>query len=521
MINGYDIAYGIGLALSAPFWLIKRSARQKVLRALRERMGRDLPGAQPHAPSSPSSGTPGEGWGGGSLDVAQPPPAVFGRSPKPGAAVPHEHPLPALPRSTGGGKTGAELTVLIHAVALGEINATRAMVRALIQNRPGLRIVVSTTTETGYARGLELYGSDPNVTLIHYPLDFTAAINRVLDRYRPEVVVLMELEVWPNFVLQCERRRIPVLLVNGRLTPSSFRNYRLGGPLVRRMFRRLSLICAQEQAYADRFRALGAPPERVRVTGTMKFDTAQVADRIDGADQLARDVGLRPGEEPILVCGSTGPGEEQLLLDIYRKLLGQHPSLRLVLVPRKPERFDEVADLILGAGFGLVRRSKPDASDPSSKNPVILGDTMGELRKFYSLADVVFVGRTLLDLGHRQHGSDMIEPAALAKPVIVGPFTGNFAEVMARFRAADAMREVKTAEELRTQCHQILIHRAAAVAMGGRAREVVRNEQGATGRHVQLILENLGAANLSDSRHSESAGEVSPWHRRPARAEEL
>jgi len=199
----------------------------------------------------------------------------------------------------------------------------------------------------------------------------------------------------------------------------------------------------------------------------------------------------------------------------------QHPSLRLVLVPRKPERFDEVADLILGAGFGLVRRSKPDASDPSSKNPVILGDTMGELRKFYSLADVVFVGRTLLDLGHRQHGSDMIEPAALAKPVIVGPFTGNFAEVMARFRAADAMREVKTAEELRTQCHQILIHRAAAVAMGGRAREVVRNEQGATGRHVQLILENLGAANLSDSRHSESAGEVSPWHRRPARAEEL
>jgi 3-deoxy-D-manno-octulosonic-acid transferase len=460
VINGYDIAYGLGVGVSAPFWLLKPSARRKVLKALRERMGQDLPGGATH-------------------------PAV-----------------------------------LIHAVSLGEMNATRAMVRGLAESRPDLRFVISTTTDTGFTRGREIYGSDPRVSLIRYPLDFSSAVVRVLDRFDPRVVVLMELEVWPNFVLHCERRRIPVLLVNGRLTPSSFRNYRLGGPLVRRMFRRLSLVCAQEPRYAERFLALGGAPDRVRVTGTMKFDTAQIADRIEGSDQLARDLGLRPGQEPVLVCGSTGPGEEQFLLDIYRHLLGNHSSLRLVLVPRKPERFDEVADVIRGAGFGLVRRSKPDASDPASGNPVILGDTMGELRKFYSLADVVFVGRTLVDLGQRQHGSDMIEPAALAKPVIVGPFTGNFAEVMARFRAADAMREVKTAEELRAQIALLLSDRTTAISMGHRAREVVRNEQGATARHVELILANLAAATpqlLSSSRPSRLRGEPELIYREGAK----
>ncbi|HEY2585782.1 MAG TPA: 3-deoxy-D-manno-octulosonic acid transferase [Tepidisphaeraceae bacterium] len=442
MINGYDIAYATGLVAAAPFWLIKPSARRKVLKALRERMG--------HEPAPPA----GEGPG-----------------------------------------------VMIHAVALGEINATPAMVRMLGEARPDLRFVVSTTTETGYARGRELYGSNPRVTLIHYPLDFTPAIARVLDTSRPVVVVLMELEVWPNFMLQCERRRIPVVLVNGRLTPGSFRNYRMGGPLVKRMFRRLSAVCAQEQAYADRFVALGAPPERVRITGTMKFDTAQIAERIDGAEDLAAAVGLRPGHEPILVCGSTGPGEEEILLNLYRQLLERHPRLRLVLVPRKPERFDEVAELILESGADLVRRSrtlnpefKSQISNLKSQMPlVVLGDTMGELRKFYSLADVVFVGRTLVDLGSRQHGSDMIEPAALAKPTVVGHYTGNFAEVMNQFRAADAMREVATPDELRVAIEVLLSDRDDAAAMGNRAQDVVRREQGATGRNVEIILRYLAS----------------------------
>jgi 3-deoxy-D-manno-octulosonic-acid transferase len=229
----------------------------------------------------------------------------------------------------------------------------------------------------------------------------------------------------------------------------------------------------------------------------MKFDTAQVADRIDGADELAAAVGLDPAAGPIWVCGSTGPGEEQIVLDAYRTLLAAHPTLRLAIIPRHPERFGEVAKLIESAGFPLVRRSnsKPDISDVKFAAPVVLGDTMGELRKFYSLADVVLVCRTLVDLGPSQHGSDMIEPAALAKPVVVGPFTGNFTEVMNAFRGERAMVEVGGGPgELAGAIDALLRDPGEASAMARRARAVVRREQGATDRHVEVILHHLPAA---------------------------
>jgi 3-deoxy-D-manno-octulosonic-acid transferase len=430
MINGYDIAWGTILALGAPVWLVHPRLRTKVRRALSQRTGGDLP------------------------------------------------------------QRAARPAVMIHAVSLGEINATRAMVRMLAEARPDLTFLVSTTTDTGFARGRELYGEDPKVTLVRYPLDFSGAIARLLESARPEVVVLMELEVWPNFMLHCERRGIPVVLVNGRLTESSYRGYRLGGPLVRRMFRRLAAVCAQDETYSRRFVALGAPADRVRVTGTMKFDNAQITDRIDGADELARVVGLRPRAEPIWVCGSTGPGEEHLVLAIYKQM---EPRPRLVLVPRHPERFDEVASAVVSHDLGVVRRSRPAEvlGARPGQSPVVVGDTMGELRKFYSVADVVFVGRTLVDLGPRQRGSDMIEPAALGKPVIVGPYTHNFADAVARFQAADAVRVVHDARELERSVAEVLTAPDRGAAMGKRAREVVRREQGATARHVAVILEHL------------------------------
>lgn len=442
MLNLYDILYGAGLLVSAPFWLAKPSARRKVLTALTNRLG--------HVDVRASEGP----------------------------------------------------TVFIHAVSLGEINATRAMLQTLGNARPDLRFVISTTTDTGYARGRELYGQDPRVVVIRFPLDFSAAINRVLDRFAPQLVVLMELELWPNFMLQCARRGIAVLLVNGRLTAGSYRNYRLGGLLVRRMFGRLTAICAQEKAYADRFITLGAAPNKVSVTGTMKFDTAQIAQSISGDEELATAMGICRVQDRVWVCGSTGPGEEEILLGIYRDLLKSHPGLRLVLVPRKPERFEEVARTIASAGFELIRRSRCGiancklqiANCKSDPPPVILGDTMGELRKFYSLADVVFVGRTLIDLGSRQHGSDMIEPAALAKPTIVGPFTGNFAEVMNQFRAANAMREALNSDELARCVGDLLSDLIVGKEIGRRAQEVVRQAQGATAKHVELILSHLPRA---------------------------
>jgi 3-deoxy-D-manno-octulosonic-acid transferase len=436
-MNHYDIAYALGGSLAAPIWLTRTAARKKVFRALDSRMGR---------------------------------------------VPPRQSTTPA---------------VMIHAVSLGEVNATRQLVPRLREKGP-LHLIVSTTTDTGHARAIELYGSEPDMTVIRFPLDFSWAVNRMLDSLRPSVVALMELEVWPNFMAQCRKRDIPVLVINGRLTETSYRRYRSVRPLVSRMFRSLSQVCVQDEIYAKRFVDLGADPNRVVVTGTMKFDTAQIADTVPGAAALATAVGLSPGAEAVWVCGSTGPGEEPILIECYRNLLPKFPRLRLVLVPRKPERFDEVEQITAAAKFQCVRRSRPNPTpDPS----IILGDTMGELNAWYSLADVVFVGRTLVDLGPRQHGSDMIEPAALAQPVIVGPFTGNFAEPMAKFTEAGAIRVISSANELQNEIDGLLSNPSDARALGERAREVVQRERGATDRHVAAILEHTTRPVIERSSH--------------------
>lgn len=434
MINTYDIAYASALGVSAPYWLMKPSARRKVFQALSQRMGKVEPRNLLH---------------------------------------------PAI---------------MIHAVSVGEINATRALVDALRKARPGLHFIISTTTETGSERSKELYGAVADVTCIRYPLDFSHAIGRVLDGLRPTVVVLMELEVWPNFLRRCAQREVPVVLANGRLTESSFRKYHWVKPVATAMFQRLAVICAQEQTYAERFIELGAPMDRVRVAGTMKFDNAPVTDTVPESANLAAALGIERGRGPVWVCGSTGPGEEEIVLRIYQNLLARHARLRLVIVPRHPPRFNEVADLIVASKFKLIRRSKIQMPAPGPVPPIVLGDTMGELRKFYGMADVVFVGRTLVDLGPRQHGSDMIEPAALGRAVVVGPYTGNFTEPMNRFRAADAMLVAGDEHQLEEAVGVLLSSPDQAKMMGFRAQEVVRREQGATARHVQVILEQFAAA---------------------------
>jgi 3-deoxy-D-manno-octulosonic-acid transferase len=257
------------------------------------------------------------------------------------------------------------------------------------------------------------------------------------------------------------------------------------------MFGRLTAICAQEQSYADRLLKLGATPSRTKVTGTMKFDTSPVALGVPGDLNLAREVGLDPFNEPIWVCGSTGPGEERIILERYRAILGRFPRLRLVIVPRKPERFDEVAELIVKSRFYVVRRSRSARLSTGPLPPIILGDTVGELKKFYSLAQIVFIGRTLVDLGQRQAGSDMIEPAALGKAVIVGPHTGNFAEPMRLFMAADAMMVVNDAEGLEQAVVKLLSTPQQGIDMGQRAQKVVRDNQGATVRNGQILYDIL------------------------------
>lgn len=430
-MNRYDLAYSLGLGVSAPVWLLRAAARRKVTDALRLRSGR----------------------------VAE--------------------------------RHGDGPAVLIHAVSVGEINATPAMVRLLLNARRDLHVVISVTTETGLKQAFSLYEAIPNVNVIRYPLDFSGAVHRALDAVRPDVVVLMELELWPNFLRACEARDIPVVLANGRLTEKSYRNYKRGGPVTRAMFKRLAVACVQDELYAGRFIDCGVPTDRVKVLGTMKFDTAQIADRLPGATDLAQIVGLHPGREPVWVCGSTGPGEEEIILVAYRALLQKHPRLRLVIVPRHPQRFDEVAYLIEDMKFTPVRRSAAFVPIDPAIPPVILGDTMGELRLFYSLADVVFVGRSIVDLGQSQHGSDMIEPAALGKPLIVGPYTTNFAEAVRKLKAADGLMEVTDGAALGETVNVLLSTPGEAQKMGRRAQTVVLREQGSTARHTAIVFQQL------------------------------
>ncbi|MCH8242231.1 MAG: 3-deoxy-D-manno-octulosonic acid transferase [Planctomycetes bacterium] len=394
--------------------------------------------------------------------------------------------------------------IWLHAVSLGEVNCTPLLVSRLKEELPDYEIVVSTTTDTGFARAVQLYGRE---NVFRFPLDFSVVVSRVLERINPQAIVLVELEVWYNLVRMATRRGVPVVVVNGRLTERSAKRFRYIHALCRPMFSDLKWVGAQDEAIAARFQDLGVDPQRVEVTSSLKWDTAMVADHIEGEDELADAMDI-DRKRPLWVCGSTGPGEEAIILDAYRELLratkiisqgkpstspGGDEAPLLTLVPRKPERFDEVARLIGRAGFVCVRRSERQDGhrNGSPKNPsVLLGDTMGELRKFYSLADVVLVGRSLVPMG----GSDPIEVAALGKPIIVGAHTSNFRLPVEALAAGDAIRQLADGSELAAAVASLLADPGVRRELGARAREVVLSHQGATQRTIDGIIRVLDAS---------------------------
>ena len=270
-------------------------------------------------------------------------------------------------------------TLLIHAVSVGEVNLIRNLLDHLATTQPDLCIVISTTTNTGFARATQLYSKAYRV--VRYPFDFSWMVDRFLDEIKPDAVALTELEVWPNFTQACVRRGIPVAVVNGRLSENSFKGYKRLRPLLRGMFASLAAVGAQTPDYAERFKHMGVPGDRVYVLDTMKWDTARIADHVDGADELANEMHI-DRNKPLVVAGSTGTDEEKLLIDEVPD------DVQFMLVPRKPERFGEVAAL----SNQFVRRTQPDSAKPGGR--LFLLDTMGELAKAYSLADVVIVGRS-------------------------------------------------------------------------------------------------------------------------------
>jgi 3-deoxy-D-manno-octulosonic-acid transferase len=364
---------------------------------------------------------------------------------------------PSLPTPKPSGR------LLVHAVSVGEVNAARGLVERLCADHD---VVLSAGTDTGFARARQLFGE--RIAVVRYPLDAGFAVERFLDRVRPSLVALVELEVWPNFMASCSRRGIAVAVVNGRLSERSFSRYRLVRPLLSRMFRDLRHVCAQTERYADRFVVMGVARDRVHVTGTMKWDTAQIADSVEGADELARALGI-DRSRPLVVAGSTAPGEEALL---HRSV---PPGTQLLCAPRRPEWFDAAAaDLP-----GCVRRSRTGGSAASDR---FLLDTIGELRRAYALATVAVVGRSFGTL----HGSDMMEPVALGKATLVGPRHGDFQDTADKLAAAGGLR-VTDAPDLARELARLLSDPGAREEMARAGRVVIEREQGATVRNAATL----------------------------------
>jgi len=378
-------------------------------------------------------------------------------------------------------RDGSKPRVWFHAVSVGEVNLVQPLLVALKQAEPDCDFVVSTTTRTGYALAQKRYGADH---VFYCPLDFSWAVRAAMRRVRPDLLVLVELELWPNLIRAARDKGVRVAVVNGRLSARSYRGYRRIRPIVRRLLHSLDLLAVQNRQYASRFRALGAPRDRIRVTGSVKFDGA-LSNRDNPATRHLRELWkLTPGER-VFLAGSTQAPEEQLAVDAYRNvLMHESPAWRLIIVPRHPERFEEVATLLDGSGLAWQRRSKLDPARCAPDARVLLVDVIGELGAWWGTASAGFVGGSL----GRRGGQNMIEPAAYGVATCFGPHTENFRDVVAELLKRDAAVVVRRGAEI----EQFLLRCAQtpdyAQQLGQRARQMVLDQQGAADRTVQGLL---------------------------------
>ncbi len=395
--------------------------------------------------------------------------------------------------------------VWIHAVSVGEVAVAGQFIRALRAQNPDVRFVFSTTSSTGWKQAERELG--PNDTLIYNPLDFPGCVRRAVSRIRPLAVILTESEIWPNFIRELKRRGVPVFLINARVSDRSAPRYRALRWWFGEVLEAFTGIFAQSEVDAGRLVAAGAKAASIQVTGSFKFDVArrneakerELADWIRAGMSL--DVGeLLPGFKmpaadgsaqlpPILLGASTWPGEDEVMLRVYREVLRHHPEVRLVIVPRHFEKADAVEANIRRAGYSCVRRSRPGAVAPGSAPAVYLGDTTGEMMGFYGLATVAFVGKSLC-----AHGSqNMIEPCLCAVPTLVGPYTENFRPVMSDLLAGEAILQVRDEDALAREILRLFADPESRRALGARARAAVERRRGVVERCAASLTAHLSA----------------------------
>ena len=372
------------------------------------------------------------------------------------------------------------LTIWVHAVSVGETRAAEPLVEALLKRYPRGRIVLTHMTPTGRATGKSLFGKHgARVVQSYLPYDLPALVQRFISHFEPRVCILMETEVWPNLIHGCNRRNVPVVLANARLSDRSLRKARKLGSLMADAARGISLVAAQTQDDADRVRALGVA--NVAVTGSIKFDVAVPPAALATGTQLKNQFGVT---RPVLLCASTREGEEEAILDAFKAAALPEGTL-LLLVPRHPQRFDAVEAMVRERSLAVQRRSvlAQSGARVDASTRVVLGDSMGEMFAYYATCDVAFIGGSLAPLG----GQNLIEAAALAKPVLIGQHTFNFAQVTDDAVAAGGALRIADAAGLMAQAARLLSDDSARAAMGQAGLAFANRHRGATARTLDLL----------------------------------
>jgi 3-deoxy-D-manno-octulosonic-acid transferase len=389
-------------------------------------------------------------------------------------------------------RDSAEFTIWIHAVSVGEVLAISRVVDELKAQLPGWRIVGSTTTDTGQKLARQRFGES---NVFYLPLDLPFAVRPLFQALGPKLLVLAESEFWPNLLHWARLSGVAVAVVNARVSDRSLPGYLRFHKLLQPVMQNVDLLLAQSDEDARRLIRIGAPAERVQVSGNLKFEVKLPA-KSDIVGQLRNTI-EREEIGPIIVAGSTLEGEDAMLVEMFRSVVTEYPGALLILAPRHPERCDAVADLLSSSGIGFQRRSEWDGSKPMAGG-VFLLDTIGELASLYEFADLTFIGGSLVPRG----GHNVLEAAQFGKAILVGPHTENFRDIIDIFRRADALRVV-TPQSLTPTVLQQLENHDERAALGQRALEVMRSQQGATERTVNALLGLLSEHALAAAVSSE------------------
>ncbi|BCR05201.1 3-deoxy-D-manno-octulosonic acid transferase [Desulfuromonas versatilis] len=375
--------------------------------------------------------------------------------------------------------------IWVHAVSVGETRAAIPLLKGLRQAYPEAALVLSNVTETGHAIAEGIREID---LCLFFPFDLSWVVRRVFRQVRPAFIVIVETEIWPNFVRVARQQRIPVVLVNGRISDRSFPRYRLARGVVRPILEMFTAFCMQTALDAERIARMGAPEDKIRVTRNLKFDMKGSAPDAAEVQRLKEEFKLAAGTL-VWVAGSTHSGEEEIIAEVYRRLLDEGLNLLLILVPRHPERCRAVAEMLAGKGLTSHARSGSQALGRELvPGEVLMGDTLGEMLKFYAVADLVFVGGSLIDVG----GHNVLEASLLKKPVVFGPYMHNFKEISRLLLESGGGMAVAGGGELADAVRRLLVNAEARERMGERGNALLSENAGATAETLKVIDSLLG-----------------------------